>query len=346
MTDDVTWLAALARDQYRAEVQAIQVLSGSLASLRAICRIDLRQGGAWLARVYRADQPVPDWLIGCGAIDHVAWLHTRATTLAYLEQVGYPAPRLIQTRDGAMVGERDGWCVLITTFVEGQVQEPTADSLQALGAALGRLHRLTLLPPGAPAPAVGWSWWHVDQAVPAILAQYAQVAVALPVAWRATFSQFCATVQIMGARQGLPQAIIHGDGWAGNLVQTSAGQRVLIDWEPAGLGLAILDLGRSLLYGHYDLDTPLSVPIQPSPWRINALIDGYCQQRVPAAAEQALLTEAIRFVVACGAASHFVRAHQGGWRNPAPEALRRRQHWYTVAAPIAELAHQQLGHYG
>lgn len=340
MMAEVALLAALVQEQYPTEVAAIQVLSGSLERQRLIGRIDLGEGESWLARVYRADQLVPDWLVGCGATDQAIWLHTRATTLVYLEQVGYPAPRLIHTRDGAMVREWDGWCALITSFIQGQVSDPTPESLRSLGAALGRLHRQTLVPPGAPLPPVGRSWWYVEQAIPATLAQSARVAAGLPAAWRATFSQFYATVCIMGARQGLPQAIIHGDGWAGNIVQTAAGQTMLIDWEPAGLGLAVLDLGGALLYSHYDLDTPLAVPIQPCVWRINALVDGYCQERLPTAVERELLAEAIRFTVACGAASHFVRAHHSRWRDPAPEAIRRRQHWYAVAAPIAELAQQ------
>lgn len=81
---------------------------------------------------------------------------------------------------------------------------------------------------------------------------------------------------------------------------------------------------------------------QPSAWRINALVAGYCEQRIPTPAERDALLAAIRFGVACGAATHFVAAHKEGWRNPLPEPLVRRQRWYDIAAPIAELALQQL----
>jgi Ser/Thr protein kinase RdoA (MazF antagonist) len=339
--DDAALLTALVRAQYELPVLSLMIMSGALDAGRAIFRLDGDDGPAWLGRAYRYDLPVPDWLAGCDADDMPSWLHSRALTLRHLEALAYPAPRVIPDRSGALIGTSDGWHLLITTFVAGQVIDPTPESLHGLGAALGQLHRLTIEQPDASALA-GRSWWHVERAVPAALAQFALVAANLPPRWRPLAASFSETLETIAARRDLPQSIIHGDGWAGNAVQTASGATVLIDWEMAGRGLAILDLGRSLLYNHYDLAPTFSVPIQPSVWRINALVAGYCGQRIPTPAEREALLAAIRFGVACGAATHLVAAYNEGWRDPQPEPLVRRERWYAVAAPIAELAQQQL----
>jgi Phosphotransferase enzyme family len=41
----------------------------------------------------------------------------------------------------------------------------------------------------------------------------------------------------------LPSSVVHGDPWPGNAIHTAHDQVTLIDWENAGLGLPLLDLG-------------------------------------------------------------------------------------------------------
>jgi len=43
------------------------------------------------------------------------WLASRARLLNYLERRGYPAPRVIPTREGALVERMEPWHLLITT---------------------------------------------------------------------------------------------------------------------------------------------------------------------------------------------------------------------------------------
>jgi thiamine kinase-like enzyme len=142
----------------------------------------------------------------------------------------------------------------------------------------------------------------------------------------------------------LPPAIIHGDSWAGNAVQTATYQTILIDWEPSGQGLAILDLGRLLLHCHQTLAAPTTIPASVSPQFIAAVVDGYCQERVPTALERAMLLEAIRFSVAFGAASHFANAQRALWIGPWREKLTRRRQWYDMSEAIAEIASKRLEH--
>jgi thiamine kinase-like enzyme len=109
----------------------------------------------------------------------------------------------------------------------------------------------------------------------------------------------------------------------------------LIDWEPAGLGYAILDLGRLLLHAHQTLAQPNAIPEALSADFIHAVIEGYCQVRIPPPSERAILLEAIRFSVAFSAASHLTQAVATGWSDQSLARLRRRQQWFTRSGSSA-----------
>ena len=59
------------------------------------------------------------------------------------------------------------------------------------------------------------------------------------------------------------------------MVQTVDDQLVLIDWDTAGTGPAVLDLGDVLLGCHIPLAAPYSSHLQPDQARIQAVVDGY-----------------------------------------------------------------------
>lgn len=339
---DLAFFQQLIQANYDAEIRSLHPFPSSfVADIRAVCRVELADGAAWTLRAGKADAPVPDWLVGCGAATTPDWLCSRAATLQFLQQHGYPAPRVITTRSGAAVGQANGWCASATTFVEGQVADPTPRNLRNIAATLGRLHniQLDLHAPSSAQP--GQSWWFPSVAIPAALQQYADVRPTLPDEWHTTVDAFSTTLRNIFAHD-LPRAIIHGDGWAGNAVQTATDQTILIDWEPSGQGIAILDIGRLLLHCHQTLAAPTTLPTSLSPQLITAVVDGYCQERISTPTERAALLDAIRFSVAFGAASHFANAQQAQWTEPWRAKLARRRQWYDISEAIAELARRRF----
>ena len=67
--------------------------------------------------------------------------------LLALEEQGYPAPRVVRTRDGSAAVQIDGMTLVVTTFIEGRPVESeanTPESLYGIGRAIGRLHALSL----------------------------------------------------------------------------------------------------------------------------------------------------------------------------------------------------------
>jgi Ser/Thr protein kinase RdoA (MazF antagonist) len=341
---DLSFFTRLIQTNYDADIAALQPFPSSFVpDTRAVCRITLADGTLWTLRAGKRDASVPDWLVGCGAATTPEWLASRAATLQYMQAHAFPAPHVVATRTGGAIGEANGWCTFVATFIEGHVADPTPHTLRGMGAALGRLHRLPLPSSPRTIPQPGLSWWFPEIAIPAGLQQYARLRPTLPDEWTPTVDAFCATLRAV-QRADLPRAVIHGDGWAGNAVQTSDGQTVLIDWDPSGQGIAILDLGRLLVSAHQTLSAPTAVPTYVSPASIEAVVDGYCQERTLTANERSALLEAIRFGVAFGAASHFARAQQAGWLEPWRGRLARRQHWYELSTVIAEIADKRLEH--
>jgi Ser/Thr protein kinase RdoA (MazF antagonist) len=305
----------------------------------------LRQpdGTAVLVRAYRADVLLAPHFRGCGTASVTDWLLGRAATLDWLAAQGYPAPRVVATRTGDLVGVAGAWLTWATSDIPGRALPPGGGLSGLLGAALGRLHAL------GPAAGVGLASWHPAAAVPAALGRLDAVAPMLPGEWRPLHAQFRQTVlAVRDACAGLPVAVVHGDAWPGNVVLTPSGEAVLIDWENGGLGVPVLDLGYCLLECHLDPGLPRDSPeawhIEPDPGRIAAVLDGYARWRRLDDAERAALAEGIRFAAAYVGAIHFEQALIGGVHGPAMDArlglLRNR---IAVSQAVADLAARHLG---
>jgi len=130
--------------------------------------------------------------------------------------------------------------------------------------------------------------------------------------------------------------LIHGDCWLPNAVRTPDDQVVLIDWEGAGKGAAILDLGSLILRCQYD--TFGGIPSTLTPERIAAAIAGYVSRRLPTPSEMHLLPDAIRFPLAWVGAWLLGRLPEQGWSTNLEQAVARIQHGLTLTEPTTERA--------
>jgi Ser/Thr protein kinase RdoA (MazF antagonist) len=189
---------------------------------------------------------------------------------------------------------------------------------------------------------VGSSWLEPDTAIPAALQHYTRLISKVPLEWQETIASFSTTLQTIFTRTDLARSLVHSDCHIQNIVQSPDGQYVLVDWDHAGYGRAVLDLGRLLLYGQFDQATLGSWLPRADRWRVHAILTGYCRHRALEATERTILVDAIRFSIAIGGVSHFNHAHSTNWHNPQPNALVRRKQWYTTSTEIADLAHQTL----
>jgi Ser/Thr protein kinase RdoA (MazF antagonist) len=336
--------------EYRLGPASVRRQYGSVSGTEVGYRVRQPDGNVVLVRAYRADVPLAPHLRGCGTASVTDWLQGRAATLGWLAAQGYPAPRVVTTRTGDLVGVAGAWLTWATSNVPGRPLSPGDAQAGLLGAALGRLHALGAVPgAGSGAgPAVGLASWHPAAAVPAALARLDAVAPMLPGEWRPLESQFRSTLLAVRDVFGrLPVAVVHGDAWPGNVVLTPSGEAVLIGWENGGLGLPVVDLGHCLPECHLDVGVSHRSPdawrVEPDPGRIAAVLDGYTRWRRLDHAERTILADGIRFATACIGAIHFEQALLGGVHGPAMETrLGRLRNRIAVSQAVADLAARHL----
>jgi Ser/Thr protein kinase RdoA (MazF antagonist) len=354
---DAAVVGRILREYHQAGIEpsGIRRLTGSVRGSRVSywlgeARLPGAPGGAGLVvRAFRTDMPLAGQFRGGRPAAVTDWLWSRAATLGWLEEHAYPAPRVVRTHSGDLVGLAGVWATLATTYVTGTPLEPGTGQLRLLGEALGRLHALGAPGGGAAMAAMGRAAWDPETAIPAALGRIEAVESLTPADWRPLLGQFRAVLLAVRQRApALPSSVVHGAPWPGNAIHTAQNQVTLIGWENAGLGLPLLDLGFCLLECHLDVglpgNQPSSRPIQPDENRIAAIAAGYSRWRQLQPAERDLLLEGILFPAAYVGAIHFEQALLGGVHGRSMDArLGRLRNRLAVSGAIAELARRHFG---
>ncbi len=177
------------------------------------------------------------------------WLEQRATLLNILAEEHYPAPRIIPSLRGNLVTSEGPWHMLVTTFLDGQTGGISSEHLGLLASTLGRLHSL----PIPKEPPIGFSRWNRAYSIPHALEALEQVRGDVPTSHRDLYQQ-CqqALLMVETYLESATYVLTHGDCWGPNSVHMGSQEVVLIDWEGAGQGAAILDFGSLVLTCQYD----------------------------------------------------------------------------------------------
>lgn len=315
-----SFVANVARTLYGFEPQSIEALDQYQFDWRGIYRVQDAQNGVWVMRFFQ----LPD------AADSL--IHT-AQLLDWLVQHQYPAPLVRTTIDQQRVGMIDGWAISILSYVDGSVLgTSSADDLGALATTVGRLHNLRVDDQSLFVPSRN----HPD-IIATAAQQLASHGTNVPAAFYALVTNLHASMRAL--QQHLPQqlGITHGDCWYQNAIKTSAGQVMLIDWDNAGVGWPLLDLGNLLLTAHFELSKPLV--LEPNEANVKAIIQGYQQQRQIAAAERACIADAMRFLLAFQLGSYV--ADDTLVQHPDfPFVLEKLHARYQATQQIADIAAQ------
>ncbi len=317
--DEVVMLAELVKRYYGMQARLLRPLSSE--SGKRMYRVERVLEQPWVLRAYPPESE-----------DNIQAL---VTVLSFLEQHEYPAERLVRAEDGSFVVTHDGWRLLATTFVEGSTVDYTPPTLRLLGATLGRLHALqpiTTTPAALPLaqmrPVNEISW---------ALSQITGVKAQVPKHLYARYDTLIAALHSIRLGEDLPKVVIHNDCHSGNAVRTAAEQVVLIDWEGAGLGPAVLDVG--FLLSSCDTDSPWRPSLLPDPARVAAIVDGYCQYHTLTSTELEYLPDTIRFrAIVYGAGSFAASIARDGREDEDLWWWRR----YSAAEEIAERASKQF----
>lgn len=263
-----------------------------------------RLGGS--DRAWRVDSERGPLVLRLHGTDRFSAHAGEVVALRFLAEHDYPAPRLIPALDDSSLfrcGQMEGY---LTTFVAGSSLPATVDTAWQLGEVTGRLHALETgaagLPPTPFTIASERQHFHSLNASPAVHAWdgYAELRDDLVRAW-----------DELPDLDDMPQVLVHTDVLFGNAVQTPEGQAVLIDWDDAGLGPAIQDLGYLLVHE--------SIPLQGAPIEsafVLAVLDGYQTARPLTSVERSRIPEAMLFgALAYVLAPWESRVWLGNWRR-------------------------------
>lgn len=294
------------------EIDAFTALLARRYGAQEIALRPLVQGdGKSLYKVEQTDRPA--WLLRAAPpLASAIAFRQDAQVLALLERHAYPAPRVVPTLDGATVTECMQRPIIVTSFIEGEPTHYSPPDLCQLGEALGRLHALpssdptnegsgtpTAVPPARMLPraeiAAAQSWLE-------------EVRDLVPRTYRARHDRLTAACRDLDLLEDLPTVLIHNDCHPGNSLRTPDGRVLLIDWEGAGRGAAVIDVGFLLVSCEITAFRPNRLPLDPR--RMAAVVDGYCQHHRLTPRELDRLPGAIRFrsVVACaGGLWHMIR---------------------------------------
>jgi Ser/Thr protein kinase RdoA (MazF antagonist) len=252
--------------------------------------------------------------------------------LQWLAAQNFPALRVRPTLAGELVGTHGGWWSCLLIYVEGHMVEPHSGSLRAVGAALAQLHALGQAP-GASVELPA-STWHPATAIPATL-EVLSATAGLPHSLQPLRRGLLDAAQQLEQRTDLLLSVVHGDCWHTNAIQTEHGGIVFVDWDSAGWGLPVLDLGQLLLASHHDLAQPLR--LEHDPQRIAAILEGYTAHRPLSPAERQTLLSAMRFGLAHRFAPALVEAAQGQ-RDVDDVVIRKLQLRFDACTEIAAIA--------
>jgi Ser/Thr protein kinase RdoA (MazF antagonist) len=307
-------VAALLQHHYNIRPISIVNLQAHAIDGRGIWRIDAADNRRYVLRMMRGDAG--------------AWLDQPARMLQCLQSVEFPAPRVWLSSNGSRVVSERGWWALLIDFVDGALASPSPPLLHRLAATTRRLHQLV---PPASEPLPG-SWKDPQNAIPVALDELEQARQGLPAELDAIAAELQASLRLIYQQcDALPRCIVHGDCWHNNAIAIADGEIVLIDWDGAGWGTPMIDLGELLLTCHYDPTQPTVIDVDEH--RIAAILGGYGAREHLTQPERDLLLPAIRYTLAF---------HAADW-------LRDQQAWprfvvrFNATAAITDVADRVLG---
>jgi Ser/Thr protein kinase RdoA (MazF antagonist) len=333
-------VADFVSEHYEAQPIALAPIGHDATPSRAVFRCDFADGSTWSLHVFAQHAVTPVWFGGGLARD---WLRGRAALLAWLERQSYPAPRVIPTHAGASMAENDGTCMLALSYIPGDPSAMSRDEPRQLGALLGRLHMLAVpsvqifaVPEPIESQSLPNSWWYpAGLAVAPLLDGLEAIANDVPARWQALHARFGEDFRTV-AKADLPVTLIHGDCHPGNAIVTPDGSVAFIDWECAGIGTPVLDLGGLLADCSPDPVPGEAIVVDPA--KVAAVMEGHQTYRTLTSTERDILLTACRFGVAFQGAIRFLWALENGWSERIERSLVRLQARYDAAEQAAVLA--------
>lgn len=150
--------------------------------------------------------------------------------LRWMEGVDFPACRLLSTKNGEGYGRIDESYAYVYDWIEGKNPESTMETFEKLGDIMGRLHTIAARYPYP-------STFSPAREREGLLGRAQEKGVS---------QRHIELLSSIRPMDHLPQGIIHTDIGPHNALERPDGEMVIIDWEDAGQGPMVIDIGWDL----------------------------------------------------------------------------------------------------
>jgi Ser/Thr protein kinase RdoA (MazF antagonist) len=314
---ELAFVSRIAQTLYDLEAQVIESLDQHPSDWRGIYRVQDAQSNLWVLRLMR----LPD---GFNALMRIAQL------LEELTQQHFPAPTVRATVNQKLIGTVADWATVVLTYVDGDVLGRQPTNLGQLAYLLGQLHTLSVDDHST----MTKSRCHPDHVSTAIH-QLATHGANVPREYRSLVTDLHISMLTLQRREQQDLRITHGDCWYRNAIKTRDDHVILIDWDLAGAGLPLLELGNLLITSHFDLSQPLHLRADNS--IIKEIMRGYQQRCALSQEDREKLVYAMRFLLAYQLGSYVADAALVVHPD-FPFVLQKLQARYDVAQEIADIA--------
>ncbi|MCI5224071.1 MAG: hypothetical protein D3924_15725 [Candidatus Electrothrix sp. AR4] len=264
---------------------------------RTVAKITYKNEKSWVLRSYPCNSR------------HFQGLSAMSKVLDFLEQKNYRSPRIIKTSNGELTTTDSSQGIILLDYIEGKQADSSLPSLHALGQSLGRLHslKLPLMDKAIPLPETLYSPQNeIDNSIQALN----RISKKITSDTKQAYDYFLSILNQLHILEDTPKTIIHTDASSGNAVISKTGNAIFIDWDDAGIGYSLIDLGYLLCTSVND--QPCLHGLKPIPERIKSIIYGYRQHHcLLTQIEQESLMQGICFSATLYGVDHLVRSIEG-----------------------------------
>lgn len=212
--------------------------------------------------------------------------------LAFLERSNFPASRIIKTTDSKDFFQLDNRLGFMTTYIAGHHPQQTRETMHQIGNLMAKLHSIQVNQTEVPV-----SQWNVTVQKEMVRENIQKFSKSNIEHWNEIVPQLIKAYDLLPDFNQLPEVLIHTDLGVHNSIMDSKGELSFIDWDDAGIGSSVFDIGNVLgnnLITFPDLE---SLDHHFEKELAKSLMKGYQAVRQLSAKEKNLLVEGIEFCV-------------------------------------------------
>lgn len=167
-------------------------------------------------------------------------LESDITVLKFLEEKEFPAPKVIQSLKSQNIFTYGIQTGFVTSFIEGKHPILNNQTIEKTAILIAKLHSLKI------SPNIPISTWNISEGNKLVAQNIQQLSSQKIEHWDEIIPQLTEAFKQLPDLTNLPPVLIHTDIGINNTIESSNGTLTFIDWDDAGVGQSVIDIGNVL----------------------------------------------------------------------------------------------------